>query len=393
MNSVQGTVILPNLEEEIQNKSMFLDSLQKIYSNVEDCELYEERTGMSIREAKLELKVRGLNDPAKKFRYADTSKSNNTQTEVNGNKNQEISLKKIHDQKSSTMEISYNNDNITVDNRFTSLPEIDTSIDIEKDEEELKSQECNKMDNTTRKRQLDKTPPNSTNQRCKKINNPPISPKAKVQEQNTKPNIPLSPIVTIIPLGAESQNSDEMESQNLDNYDESKEIHPPPITGTTRKTEKEQQTKEHEDTCGCSKCFVAMNTKLVHLAALSHQQHVNRRALIFPGYRKGGQPRRPGPSEVIREQIAEKRKYEDEQRRQEEEREERRRQQEAEQRREEEEREERRRQQEAEQRREEEEREERRRQRESEEEESRRQHELDLKDRELELFMFHFVAC
>lgn len=145
-----------------------------------------------------------------------------------------------------------------MDNRFTSLPEIDTNIDIEKDEEELKSQECNKMDNTTRKRQLDKTPPNSTKQSCKKINNPPISPKAKVQKQNTKSNIPLSPIVTIIPLGAESQNSGEMENQHTDNYDESKEIHPSPIIGTTRKTKKEQQTNEHEDTCGCSKCFVAM---------------------------------------------------------------------------------------------------------------------------------------
>ncbi|XP_066941082.1 uncharacterized protein [Macrobrachium rosenbergii] len=69
----------------------------------------------------------------------------------------------------------------------------------------------------------------------------------------------------------------------------------------------------------------------------------------------------------VREQTAEKRKYEEEQRQ------------------EEEEREEQRRQQEAEQRREEEEQEERKRQCESEEEERRRQHELALKDRELEL--------
>ncbi|XP_066958318.1 uncharacterized protein [Macrobrachium rosenbergii] len=82
-----------------------------------------------------------------------------------------------------------------------------------------------------------------------------------------------------------------------------------------------------------------------------------------PGYREGGRPCRPGPSKIVKEQIAEKRKYEEAQR-----------QHKAERRREDEEREERRRQQEAEQWREEEER-----------EEWRRQHELAFKDRELEL--------
>merc|ERR1711915_235972 len=50
-----------------------------------------------------------------------------------------------------------------------------------------------------------------------------------------------------------------MGNQNKDdNYDENKEIPPSPIIGATRKINKKQKTYEHEDKCGCSKCFIAM---------------------------------------------------------------------------------------------------------------------------------------
>ena len=42
LNSIQGTVILPSIEDEneLPNKSILLDSLEKRYNNVEDVEIY-----------------------------------------------------------------------------------------------------------------------------------------------------------------------------------------------------------------------------------------------------------------------------------------------------------------------------------------------------------------
>merc|ERR1712228_1149165 len=96
--------------------------------------------------------------------------------------------------------ISDVNDTITVDNRFNTLSETEIINDRE-DKEEIKPHECDETDNNTRKRQLDKTPPNSTKSNSKKKTTPQMSPKAKIQKQDTKSNIPLSPKVTIIPLG------------------------------------------------------------------------------------------------------------------------------------------------------------------------------------------------
>merc|ERR1711915_1132228 len=62
-----------------------------------ELKMLQERTGMSIREAKLELKVRGIQDPAKKPAYSSMIKTNNeTKTNTDTNKTHEIkSLEEI----------------------------------------------------------------------------------------------------------------------------------------------------------------------------------------------------------------------------------------------------------------------------------------------------------
>ena len=70
LNSIQGTVILPDIEDEdnLPNKALLLDSLQKRYSNVQDLEIYEipSKNSSSSRKLKIgKIKFEGQTLPDK----------------------------------------------------------------------------------------------------------------------------------------------------------------------------------------------------------------------------------------------------------------------------------------------------------------------------------------
>merc|ERR1711915_436873 len=62
-----------------------------------ELKLLQERTGMSIKEAKLELKVRGIQDPAKKNTYSSITKTSN-EMKMHADKNNGAHKNKSQDQ-------------------------------------------------------------------------------------------------------------------------------------------------------------------------------------------------------------------------------------------------------------------------------------------------------
>ena len=180
------------------------------------------RTGMSAREAKLELKVRGLFDPAKchSYRtnlYKPVEKNNKSDNKKEENK--EITIA-----------------NLATHNRFQDL-EIqeaeNSSQDIMRDEEI-----------NSKKRNLEKSPPKPKSINNKTVEAPSVKPK-KTKFDLSKEVSEADPIVT-----------DEKKTTNKCNEDG--EISSSPIIGRSivGRIQSLELKKTHDDLCGCHDCFI-----------------------------------------------------------------------------------------------------------------------------------------
>ena len=182
------------------------------------------RTGMSAREAKLELKVRGRHDPARKPTYraalaqSPKTKSNNVNKKDNAQKSQDSA------------------DTITLNpfNILSGSEEEENNMEIEMDD--MKE---------GRKRILEnRTPPKNKKQNIDCDNGPSVKPKLK-----KKANSPHQ----IKTVSAPAEN----EIEDPDEYKVGDEITPSPIITTTINSAKiRKEMKTHNETCGCNECFI-----------------------------------------------------------------------------------------------------------------------------------------
>ncbi|XP_066971949.1 uncharacterized protein [Macrobrachium rosenbergii] len=154
-----------------------------------ELKMLQERTGMSIKEAKLELKVRGMQDPSKKHSYssitrakneakAETDRNNREQKSKSQEKinNLEIKNKMVKNKETGTNEM----DNI-LSNSFEILMQIETQEDAAtkvteegRDRQEIKD----------KKRPLERTPPKMKKPNINRETS--VKPKGKGDEKGTK---------------------------------------------------------------------------------------------------------------------------------------------------------------------------------------------------------------
>merc|ERR1711915_732214 len=137
-----------------------------------ELKILQERTGMSIKEAKLELKVRGFQDPSKKHAYSSIPRSKN---EIKGNldKNDKTQINKSHEEINDLKKkitagknketVTNNMDNI-LSNSFDILMQIGSQED---DASEVVEEIFVEQDNKDKKRPLERTPPQKKNHQSK----------------------------------------------------------------------------------------------------------------------------------------------------------------------------------------------------------------------------------
>ena len=282
-----------------------------------ELKILQDRTGMAIREAKLELRARGFKDPTKDPSYLtvtqQTSKTNLTQnaegnkatTNTRLNKNNEMSTEDNISNLNDPMKVT-----ITNPNQFSVLADMEEE-DIEEEEEEIweNAQEDIKeplqdinLESKDRKRSLDRTPP-----RSKKLitEDSVCNPSVKLTGRNNieKPN--LETIEKLDDIRNKDQTSQEIDnplmekermqcdtkqygenmsisnsnlskgqlnfqvtkvdvhhnqSDNQTSTDSSeKDISPSPIIGATGKLiekTKSEKRAAHKISCGCNECFL-----------------------------------------------------------------------------------------------------------------------------------------
>merc|ERR1711915_973548 len=134
------------------------------YIHNTELKLLQERTGMSIREAKLELKVRGIQDPAKKHTYSSTTKTNK-ETKTHAGKSNETqknkSQEEINNLEKKTKTEKYKETGTNeLDNILTNSFEVLMQIGEENDTHtEIANESCDTPELKDKKRPLERTPP------------------------------------------------------------------------------------------------------------------------------------------------------------------------------------------------------------------------------------------
>ena len=246
----------------------------RIYNT--ELKLLMSRTGMSAKEAKLEPKVRGINDPAKNpsYRTAVTKGLNNPENSAKSKSNQKDKIE---------TELEEIFGNPKTGNRFNVLEEEETT------EDQMEIENTNTSEK--KKRTLDRTPPkpkkaNSENDSCPGPSKG-KEPKINKQEENKKTmskhpdnmnenDSSQSPIIgEPSPKQATSlertKNDDEITPSPIigkpyprlvppyepkENHGD--EITPSPIIGKPypRLVPPYEEKENHGDLCGCHECFI-----------------------------------------------------------------------------------------------------------------------------------------
>lgn len=279
-----------------------------------ELKLLQERTGMTVKEAKLELKVRGLIDPAKKPMYRSVIHNHNPNVNNSSKPKSESKIQKkdslqrslenfeITDGDNSEQDIMKARHKSCEDlrtlNRRTSFSienknPFNVLLDLENDDDKvypgpskLKYTTSDKEFHGNKKRPLERTPPKNKRQNVIDVNIPPFKNKSKSHEIITNEKIKTAK--NLPKAGIYDDNT--YESQEIPSYDEttdqpsknivSAEIHnnqnltqpestseikkgkddlinPSPIIETRIKClDKIHLVKAHEDSCGCNMCFI-----------------------------------------------------------------------------------------------------------------------------------------
>ena len=216
------------------NTPKCLNCGQNHHSRSKECSFYiyntelkilQERTGMSIKEAKLELKGRGLNDPSKKTTYRMVSKQTieTNRTESNNVMVQSTSATKGNDNKHHSSEIT------TVQNRYEILNTVQSDeVSAQKPQKVVKQPQQNNI------QEKNQAPPKIIQQ-----------PKRRLSRENSEMDeISPSPVFPPKSKPILKKPRDERE------YDDTSNISLTVSTGSL-----------HHERCGCHDCFVTISNK------------------------------------------------------------------------------------------------------------------------------------
>ena len=188
-----------------------------------EVKLLMSRSGMSAREAKLELRVRGLLDPSKNPSYRATLYGSNSKDSKNN---------KMEENKNNTLE------GFKSENRFEALAPRETESS---NQEEMEDEEIGE----SRKRNLEKSPPKQKmiNIESININMPSVKPKRTKFNGGSEANKGNPPAV------------DKRKDTNEKIVDV---ITPSPIFSrpTAEKVQSLEIRKKHDELCGCHECFM-----------------------------------------------------------------------------------------------------------------------------------------
>lgn len=294
---------------------------QKHHARAKECSFYiyntelkilQERTGMTIREAKLELKVRGFNDPSKKLSYGSIAKQNiENQTLQKSNRNtlainiakgnrKERSLEDIttvvetgNEEKALLKQRSY--EEIIIKNKYSTNIEDYNPYNILTDmnEEVITNQSDILEFQDQKKRPLERTPPKNKRQNINNSENgPSVKPKINMNNKNYKEtqtskqnqittvrdttkskhqetnisDIESTPTVTenvsckkdqeIVVEVHKSQDNTNPETLKQNSYKMEDIITPSPVITTKINIPNDQHEITHDGNCGCNMCFI-----------------------------------------------------------------------------------------------------------------------------------------
>ena len=214
-----------------------------------ELKLLMSRTGMSAKEAKLELKVRGVSDPARNpsYKAAVVKSFQNVEetTKTNQDKNEEIETK---------LEEMFGS--VETENRFNVLEENETSTEL------VEVEDKNLEEN--RKRTLERTPPRSKKANSESSDQSNLSTRSKSKEKKVNKNVEVSEKSVNMsednsqsPINGEPISSQASSLQHIKDQDE---LSPSPIIGNPnpRRVPSFEKEGNHDDMCGCHECFVNM---------------------------------------------------------------------------------------------------------------------------------------
>ena len=235
----------------------------KFYIYNTELKILQERTGMSIKEAKLELKVRGIQDPSRKQPYSSITRigketktlaGNSKEAQINKSQEEINDLEKENKIRKNKETGTNDMDNI-LSNSFEILMKIGAQ---EEDTAEVTNKGCEGPEIRDKKRPLERTPPKMKKPSINRETS--VKPKTKdIKKEQKKPrNIPLSPKIIVKPMESDIQKTEEVEvNHNIENNDYvmGEEITPSPIIGKRRTNENQNM---HDNTCGCNDCFVEL---------------------------------------------------------------------------------------------------------------------------------------
>ena len=190
------------------------------------------RSGMSAKEAKLELRVRGLQDPGRNPAYRTALSKSSSERGL-------PHVPSIADPISSDVPRSQDAEVISP-NQFDILETV--TVEPASTAQEICSEET-----LSKKRALDRTPPKSKKKTTVKIDNPSLS----VRPKHSQPDDVITPVST-------APSSEDISDTVISRDDT--EVSPSPILGrpTTRRSQPLRVVRSHNDSCGCHSCFLSL---------------------------------------------------------------------------------------------------------------------------------------
>ena len=209
-----------------------------------ELKLLVSRTGMSIQEAKLELKARGLKDPGRNPLYKTSVRSNISHKAIgidikhnlpNTSLIEENIIPKISKENQTSKALELNASNIKISNAYEILSNIDNEIDCEDSQEETEDSKRNKRNSDSL------TPPKSLNKVAKSVR-----PRIKRDHERSvelTENEDLSPSPIFTPKFKTIKNSKtKLKMKEISQMEDESNIATPDY--------------DHESSCGCHSCFV-----------------------------------------------------------------------------------------------------------------------------------------
>ena len=231
-----------------------------------ELKLLMNRTGMAAREAKLELKVRGILDPARSPTYRKVLKDRASQLPRDDPKTPNQGKPKPHNNNDDEIETKLDEmfEGAESENRFSVLEEKETPESVLEEKETLENDEKteNVNERKNNKRTIERTPPRSKkahNQNTSKTN-PAVKTKLSKEKEINKTKAIGKPENLDKAKSFPPPNNENFiheQATPLEQIKDQGEVTPSPIIGNPypRQVSPFEPERDHGDNCGCHECF------------------------------------------------------------------------------------------------------------------------------------------